>query len=382
MEAKKRPLECISAIKQICPPAFKPLSHEKNSMAQVSPDEGKCNKCPKDAKITLPYGPHKYCAEHFSEFFQSRVRKTIRMNRLVKYGEKIAVGVSGGKDSMVTLHLLSSIFGKSAMNKIEAIMVDEGIEGYRQKAIDIAANYCRANAIPFHIVKVKDAFGTSMDGVMAKFSKKEAGSACSFCGVFRRQLLNSKALEIKADKLATGHNLDDECQSIAMSLFGNDLARLSRLGEIAGGRKAKGFVPRIKPLYEIPEKEIIAYALFNGIGFYGDECCPYSWMAKRNQYRKALNGLEDSMPGTKFSILASFRSLKPLLAKAKAKPIEECSLCGSPSNSSICATCRQLGKIAKLQGNDSAKQTIDEIPKGALGCAVSKGVKQPLLPKG
>src|SRR3989344_7824805 len=89
----------------------------------------KCDKCDSQSKIILPYGPHRFCAEHFSNFFEDRVRKTIRTNELIKYGEKIAIGVSGGKDSMVTLHLLNKLYGNQA--KIEAIMIDEGIPGYR-----------------------------------------------------------------------------------------------------------------------------------------------------------------------------------------------------------------------------------------------------------
>ena len=278
----------------------------------------KCDRCSKEAKVFLAYGPHAFCKDHFTHFFEKRVRKTIRTNQLVKHGEKIAIGVSGGKDSMVTLHLLNRIFGKR--NKIHAIMIDEGISGYRDRAIKVAEKYCKENEIEYSIVKFEDELKVDMEKVMEKIKKNEKlGSTCGFCGVFRRKFLNQKAIEIKADKIATGHNLDDETQSIAMSFFNNELEKMARIGETNGVKKFKGFVPRIKPLYDTPEKEIIAYCAFEEIEHYSNECCPYSWMAKRNQYRKALNELEDVSPGTKYSILASFRELKPLLVKRELK---------------------------------------------------------------
>ncbi len=312
-----------------------------------------CDRCPEKAKVFLGYGPHRFCAKHFTNFFGKRVRKTIRLNNLIKYGEKIAVGVSGGKDSMVTLHLLNKFFRETGQNKIEAIMIDEGIKGYRDNALRIGVNYCEARGIPYHIIRFEEELGLDMQGVMAKIhADAKLGSTCSFCGVFRRHFLNSKALEIGADKIATGHNLDDEVQSIAMSFFGNDLSRAAKLGPIAGIKRFDKFVPRIKPLYETPEKEVIAFAAFEGLEHYSEECCPYSWMAKRNHYRKMLNELEEEIPGTKHSILASFRNLKPLLiAKEmdKSSQIMECEVCGSLSNGKVCGFCSQLERLRKTE---------------------------------
>jgi|SRR3989344_6773117 len=336
----------------------------------------RCDKCSQDAKIVLPYGPHRFCSTHFNEFFENRIKKTTRNSSMIKYGEKIAIGVSGGKDSMVTLHLLNKIFG--GQNKIEAIMIDEGIKGYRDKALEVGVKYCKEHSIEYHVVTYQEKFNLDMNEVMKKIhSDKSLGSTCSFCGVFRRDLLNEKALEIDAQKLATGHNLDDEVQSIAMSLFGNDTGRVSRLGEIVENKKIDGMVARIKPLYETPEKEIIAYAALNGISHYSEECCPYSWMAKRNQYRKMLNDLEDSIPGTKYSILASFRNLKPYLIMAQKEnrqQIKQCAACGKASNGTLCGTCRQLLKIRSAKTQTPEQSGIFQ-PQDALSCAQTKGLK-------
>lgn len=336
----------------------------------------RCDRCGKEAKMFLPYGPHRFCAEHFNSFFEHRVQATIRQNKLIKYGEKIAVGVSGGKDSMTTLHLLNKFYGQAKLNKIEAIMIDEGIKGYRDRALEIGVKYCEQNNIDYHVVKYEDELGVDMNEVMKKIHESpRLGSTCSFCGVFRRDLLNEKALEIGADKLATGHNLDDEVQSIAMSLFGSDMARASRLGPTTGERRFEKMVPRIKPLYETPEKEIIAYAALNGIEHYSEECCPYSWMAKRNHYRKMLNELEDAVPGTKYGILASFRKMRPLFVqheKENGKGISECVRCGAPSNGELCGTCRQMEKLLQVAGTKKESRSLKK--ESTLTCAQTKGL--------
>ena len=181
-------------------------------------------------------------------------------------------------------------------------------------------------------------------------------------------------MEIGADKLATGHNMDDECQSIVMDIFGNDTARLARLGEIAGNKKFGKFVPRIKPLYDTPEKDIIAYAALNGIKHYSEECCPYSWTAKRNHFRKMLNETESRFPGTKHGIIASFRKMRPALARMEkgGAEIMECAECGELANSELCATCRQFGKImdAMKKVPKAGKKKI----AAGMSCADTKGL--------
>ncbi len=308
----------------------------------------KCDRCKKSEKIFLPYGPHHFCKEHFLKFFKQRFGKTVRRNNLIKRGEKIVVGLSGGKDSTVTLYLLNELYSKK--NEIEALMLDEGIKGYREKALRIAKNNCKKWGIPFTVLKFKKEFGISMNEVMKKISKrKELGSSCSFCGPMRRTLLNKGAKKLKADKLATGHNLDDEVQSIVMNFFDNDLKRMDRLGVISKNASLK-LVPRIKPLYDAPEKEVIAFAEFNGLKYYGKECCPFSHMAKRNFYRKMLNDVETKFPGTKYSIQKTFLNLKPLIEeKLKQKLSKKCKSCGEPSSSEKCRVCAKLEELKRIK---------------------------------
>ncbi|MAG22262.1 MAG: TIGR00269 family protein [Candidatus Diapherotrites archaeon] len=306
---------------------------------------GKCDRCESKAAIELLYGPHKFCKDHFTHFFEKRVKRTCRTNGLVGKGEKLLVAVSGGKDSCVALYLMHKIFGKS--NELEALLIDEEIEGYRDAALNFAEENCKAWGIPFTRISFKDEFGFTMVDVMKKTgAKKRIGGTCSFCGVLRRKIMNQYAKKLGANKLVTGHNLDDETQSTLMNVCEADIQRLVRLGPITRMKKGKGFVPRIKPLWDSPEIEIIAFAHYKGVKHYEEQCCPFKWQAKRNTYRSVLNHLESQFPGTMYSILSFLKQAKPKLAGKSAKvKLNACKECGEPTSGKECAACKLIKKI-------------------------------------
>ncbi len=333
----------------------------KNSKKNIR-DQKKvsCDKCSKECVIKLSYGPHNFCDYHFTRFFENRFKKTIRKYSLIKSGEKLLVAVSGGKDSLVTLRLLERFYSKS--NKIEALIIDEGVKGYRDKAIKTAIRTCKDLRIKHYLVSFKEEFDITNDEIMPVLLKNsKLGGTCAFCGVMRRKIMNKYAKKLKADKLVTGHNLDDEVQSFVMNVFNNEVERVLRSGAKPGLIEHSGFVKRIKPLYETPEKEIIAYCAFNNIEHYSEECCPYSWTAKRNEYREMLNNFENRFPGTKFSILRFYESIKKIMKpnskerKVLQKQLTECSLCGEPTEKKFCKTCELLKKL-KLEDKKNIRR--------------------------
>ncbi|MDI6721686.1 MAG: TIGR00269 family protein, partial [Candidatus Aenigmarchaeota archaeon] len=149
------------------------------------------------------------------------------------------------------------------------------------------------------------------------------------------------ARELGATKLAVGHNLDDEAQSIMMNFVRGDFSRFHRLGAFSGVRDSR-FVPRMKPLRDIPEKEIAAYAMLKGIEFAGEEC-PYSFDNVRRDMQGLLNDFELKYPGTKQQIASFYDRIKPLLSYEGN--IKECVECGEPSSGETCKACDLLSKI-------------------------------------
>lgn len=343
-----------------------------------------CEKCGEKTSITLAYGPHYFCEKHFTNFFEDRFRKTIRKYKLFKPKEKILIALSGGKDSCVLLYLLNKYYSKS--NTLEALIIDEGVKGYRENAIKIATENCKEINVPYTIIQFKKEFGITNDKLMPLIlSNPKLGGTCAFCGTLRRNIMNKYAKKLKADKLATGHNLDDEVQSFVMNVFNNDFERMKRMSATSGVIDHEGFVKRIKPLYETPEKEIIAYAAIKGIKHYSQECCPYSWTAKRNEYREMINNFETRFPGTEFSILRFYENIKPLIQpKRKEKPklalaLHECNNCGEPTEKDLCKACEMINKIkeeTKNQKNNSKnKKDLSHLNKynKKLTCSTTKG---------
>ena len=299
----------------------------------------KCDLCGKEAVTFIRYNGSHLCGEHFSRYVERRVKKEIRKQIDVHSGDTLAVAVSGGKDSMVTLHLIDSIFGKRGDVRICVISIDEGIRGYRPPSLDIVSEFCKERDIEWHLRSFSE-LDLTMDDVAPVSGEN---SPCTYCGVFRRKLMNSEAMKIGAKYLATGHNADDMAQSIMMNFTRGDIERLARLGPHT--KVQPGLVPRFLPLRMIPEKESLLYAIVNNIPFWDGEC-PYWKEALRNQYRDIVDELETRSPGSKFSIISSYDQLRPMLyGQYRPAELHFCE-CGEPTLGKKCKAC-ELEKMLK-----------------------------------
>ncbi len=294
----------------------------------------KCSFCNKDAIVHIRYNGTHLCQDHFNHFLEKRVRLEFRNEISITKPTTIGVAISGGKDSAVALYETNKIFGKRKDVKIIAITIDEGIEGYRPKTIVAAKNLTKKLGVEHHIVKLKDKIGLTMDSI----SQNGKLSPCSYCGVFRRRLLNDISIEFNVDYLVTGLNLDDTAQSIIMNIARGDVERMNRMGPHI--RVKEGLVPRLQPLRRIPEKEVLLFAIINNIDF-SHETCPYADMALRNEFREAIDKWEERTPGTKFAILNSYDKIKSTfeLYGDKNMQINRCKICGAPTAGEICKKC-------------------------------------------
>ena len=299
-----------------------------------------CDLCRRDAVTFVRYNGTHLCADHFLTYVDRRVKREVRKQIDVHKGDRIAVAVSGGKDSMVALKMLSSVFNERNGVEVHAITIDEGIEGYRPPSVDIVRRFCESEGVQFHLRSFSE-LGVTMDEVAPVSGDS---SPCTYCGVFRRMLMNDEARRIGAKYLATGHNLDDTAQSIMMNFVRGDVERLARMAPHVNVRP--GLIPRFMPLREIPEKETLLYAILSGLEFW-DGVCPYWEAALRNQYRSVIDGLEDRSPGARYGIISSFDTIRPmLLANLPQSDLHPCPKCGEPTVGSRCKTC-QLVERAK-----------------------------------
>ena len=293
-----------------------------------------CSKCSKSAVTFIRYNGTHLCRDHFIQYFEKRVKKDIKKQGRTEDNCKIGIAISGGKDSIVALHVTNDIFSKREKIDIIAITVNEGIKGYRDESISIASENCKKLGIEHHVVSFKDMVGKTMDEIASKHD--ELGE-CSYCGVFRRLCLNKKSKELGVDKLVTGHNLDDMAQSILMNFANGDVKKLARLGPHK--KIQPGLIPRMFPLRVIPEKEVALYAILKNMEYHDGEC-PYSIRAYRGVFRDIVDDLEYRNPGTRHSILNSYDSIREiLLDKFPPVGLNSCRECGEPTSQNICKAC-------------------------------------------
>ncbi len=311
----------------------------------------KCDFCNSRAVAHLAYsGKKNFCKKHFIFFFEKRAKRTIREFGLLKGVKRLGIALSGGKDSLATLYLLAQLC-KQMRISLTAICIDEGVAGYRAHTIKLAKKECKKLRVPIVIRSFKKEIGFSIDDV----KKKGQRSACSFCGVFRRWLLNKTARELKLDKLATGHNLDDVAQTLFMNLMRNEPMRLARFGANGGILEDDAFVDRIRPLLRTPEKESALYMLLKGVSIERPEC-PYSHDDfLRDSARSFLNDCEQRMPGTKFKVLNSFLSIQKELNKnfkqKNLPPLSRCPNCNEPSSQNLCKKCEMVDALRETENN-------------------------------
>jgi len=258
---------------------------------------------------------------------------------MLSHGDKIGVAVSGGKDSLTLLHILSSITRGHA-SEIVALIVDEGIEGYREEAVKHAIQTCNELRIRYHMLSFKDAYSLTLDEAI-KLRRDNSLAACTICGALRRRAIDQLAKEAGVDVVATAHNLDDILQTFLMNLFSGDVLRVAR-SRILDEPSELFPVKRIKPLMEIPEAEVALFAYLKSIPFQRASC-PYMNESIRSEVRSILNEMELKHPGIKFNLLRSYLKITSNL-KLEAKSFV-CSLCGYPSSNQICSVCTILAKL-------------------------------------
>ena len=258
--------------------------------------------------------------------------------QLPRFGRgTVAVALSGGKDSSVALALAHRYFGRRPTVRLIAVSIDEGIESYRPATLRAARDLTQALRVEHRVVRATEELGTSVDAT----ARAQAGTVpCSFCGVWRRRLLNHAARDLGADALLLGFNLDDLAQTVLMNLVHGDLDRLVRMAPHRV--RQDGLVPRVVPLAPIPEREVYLYARLAGLPFDHGEC-PHASRASRNLFREMVWQLEEAQPGTRQSLLRTHERLVDLWLRHEGTGAPgRCRVCGDPSAKEICRACEYL----------------------------------------
>ena len=302
-----------------------------------------CSKCGKPAVYLRRYTSERLCGACLVQTTSDRVRRTINRHKMLEDEDRIAVAISGGKDSAVLLDILHRIESNFPKSEIIPVTIDEGIHGYRNEALEAARVLTKSLDLHLEVLSFRDLIGHSLDEIVEMRNEKSLG-ACSYCGVFRRRALNAAAQQLEADVIATGHNLDDEAQTVLMNIMRGDSRRISRTNVPRRG-SIEGLVPRIKPVSEISERDIVAYAHHLEL-VYHDAPCPYAGEAYRNDLRLFLNDMEHKRPGTLLAVLTSAETMTAAFLDSPStwKPMT-CERCNMPSSNKLCKACEMLEEL-------------------------------------
>ncbi len=272
-----------------------------------------------------------------------RVRETIEKYGLMKKSERIVVALSGGKDSTSVLYIL-----KKLGYDVHGLMIDLYLGEWSEIHKKNMTKFCEGNDIPLMVVDLKKEIGQGICFVKAVLAKKKGLTGCTVCGVIKKWVLNKWARKMGADVIVTGHNLDDEAQNVLMNYLKGNVALGKGMGPATGGerREARGeklnFVQRVKPLFFVPEAEVLRYAKNKGFDILYDRCpCALGTyrVDTRGWMREAM-GDED-----KRKIVDGFMEAVKGMKAGDERVARECVECGEVSRDEVCSFCKIVGCV-------------------------------------
>ncbi|MFN4046245.1 MAG: TIGR00269 family protein [Acidilobaceae archaeon] len=306
-----------------------------------------CDRCGlRGARVFQAHSGLRLCGECFLEDVRVRVWGEVERWRMVEPGDVVLMALSGGKDSYV---LLESLALKFKSSRLMGLSIVEGIPGYnRAEDVKALVETAKGYGVDVLVVSVKEFTGASVSEMVFEARRRSlAESACTFCGLSRRRIMDYYARALGATKLATAHNLDDEVQTLIVNIMRGDTVGVLKIHPNSGA--PEGGVRRIKPLRKIYEWETAAYAMIRGFHMQTTEC-PFidENPTLRAGVRRMLYEVEKSKPG---SLLKALQHLDEVLGgealKLKGAKIGACPRCGAPTSSTrtLCKLCELLEAI-------------------------------------
>ncbi len=263
---------------------------------------------------------------------ETKVKTTIKKIKLFQK-EKILVALSGGKDSAVTCYLLKK-FGYN----IEGFHINLSMVEYSDKCLKAVEDLCEQLKIKLYVYDIKKEMGSGMCYLRGMIQSKKSLKNCAICGVIKKWIMNREARGLKADKIATGHNLDDEAQTFLMNIFKGSPELSLNSGAISRNVGDKKFVARIKPLFYVPEDEVRKFSKKQKLPVIYDKC-PCALDSYRIQVREFMNTLPDK---DKLNILKNMERMLGKVGK-KNERVSYCKTCGEPTRKEVCKMCELMG---------------------------------------
>ena len=228
-----------------------------------------------------------------------KVTKAVTDYKLIEDGDRVMVGLSGGKDSWALLQILDVLRRRAPISfSLVAVNIDSGYEGYEHQTI---ADTCAARGWELHIEHTH--IGDAIEDVL-----DETATPCSLCARLRRGVLYRLAVQVGATKIALGHHADDFIETLLLNVFfqGAIKAMPARLVSDDGAHVV------VRPLVYVLESEARAYAKESGLPIIGC-CCPAcgDLSLQRQRAKRLIAQLEVEHPEVKNSMIRALGNVAP-----------------------------------------------------------------------
>lgn len=297
----------------------------------------RCSRCGGRAVARIAYAKLSLCRNHYTEYIESRILKTMKRYGLVKPGSTVLAAVSGGKDSVTMLVALNKL--ASQLNyRLYVLHIDLGIREYSVKSRGVVERLSRELGLPLLLVSVKEVLGLSVPELALRARRPY----CSVCGVVKRFIMNAAAVEVGADAIATGHNIDDITAYAQKEFLNQNEEALNKLGPKTPSIEGVA-VGKIRPLYETYEREALVYALVNRLAFVEDECPYVRSDTLENMLKFKMAELEEGgFRGLKLSFV---RRLASRALRGGGVDVARCESCGLISSGGLCSYCKLTSRV-------------------------------------
>ena len=222
----------------------------------------------------------------------SYTRRAVDEYKMIEEGDKIAIGVSGGKDSLALLAAMWNMrmFYPKKFD-ICAITVDMGFEGADYGKIE---DFCKAMDVEYRIVKT--------DLARIIFEVRKESNPCSLCAKMRRGIIHDTAKEMDCNKIALGHHFDDVVETFMMNLFNE-----GRLGSFSPVTYlSRKDITLIRPLVFAPEKDVEYFVRQNDLPICVS-MCPEDKHTDRERIKQLLISLEKENKGLRHRIFVAIK---------------------------------------------------------------------------
>lgn len=277
------------------------------------------------------------------ETYISRVLKTISEFKLVEEGDTIFVALSGGEDSASALFTLKTFVDREGIDcELKGFHINFGFP-FSENTMRIVRRQTELAGVDLVTVST-DELGIPFSDIASKTRRP----ICSVCGVLKRYVLNRVPREMGANKVATGHHMDDFIVFFFKNIIGQNFSWISKFGPKLESTHPK-LLCRIRPLFFVGRSENESFCRSMNIPVVTGEACPHtkfdcSTDPNREKWYETLQQIERRHKNFRYQMARSMVKMSKFFG-VETSQFLECSVCGEPTNQKVCGFCRLFRSV-------------------------------------